>query len=93
MCPWVLQASMQSSQESLLSERRDDETYTTLVWQVDQKERNQQKTEGFFPGLHQSSGITPSQKCLDLEEKLYGSLGYVPEYPRKHVVSTVQSLL
>jgi len=48
MCPWVLQASMQSSQESLLSERRDDETYTTLVWQVDQKERNQQKTEGFF---------------------------------------------
>lgn len=30
--------------EELLGERRDDETYRTLVWQVDQKERNQQKT-------------------------------------------------
>lgn len=43
--------------------------------------------------LYYCSGVTHSQKCLGLEEKLYGSLGYIPEYPRKQVVPTVQSLL
>lgn len=46
-----------------------------------------------YPGLHQYFVITPSQNCLDLEEKLYGSLEYVPECPRKLMVPTVQSLL
>lgn len=44
------------------------------------------------PALYYCSGVTHSQKCLGLEEKLYGSLGSIPEYPRKQVVPTVQSL-
>lgn len=40
-------------------------------------------------GLYHCPGITHSQKWLDLEEKLYGSLGYAGEYPSKRVVPTV----
>lgn len=44
------------------------------------------------PALYYHSGVTHSQKCLGLEAKLHGSLGYTPEYPRKQVVPTLQSL-
>lgn len=44
------------------------------------------------PAFSYYSGITHSQKSLGLEAKLYGSLGYTPEYPRKQVVPTMQSL-
>lgn len=44
------------------------------------------------PALYYYCGVTHSQKCLGLEAKLHGSLGYTPEYPRKQVVPTLQSL-
>lgn len=50
------------------------------------KEPPQRSSHGFGEGWSWfvlCPGVTRSQKCLGLEEILYGSLGYLPEYPRK----------